>query len=307
MKSIAYYIKTLRNEKGIVIKYLNRHGFFKYLPDDVFLKFYWRSITGHNLDLNNPVTFNEKIQWLKLYQHNPEYTIMVDKLLAKDYVAKKIGEDHIIPTLAYWNSASEIDLSMLPNEFVLKCNHDSKNICICTDKSEFDIDDAKRKLDKGMKYNFYQTYREWAYKDVPRKILAEKYMFDESGEELKDYKVFNFNGEPKFIQVDYNRFKGHMRKLYSTNWEELPFKCLYDNDGRSFPKPKVLEEMLYYARELSKDIPFLRTDFYIINDKIYFGELTFYPEAGYGFITPAEWDIKVGNWLTLSDINIEGD
>lgn len=300
MKDILYYYNLLRDEKGIVIKYLNNLGVFRYMSDEKFLKFYWKKITGKELDLDNPVTFNEKIQWLKLNKRNPEYTIMVDKLLAKDYVAKKIGKEHIIPTLDYWDDAKKIDITNLPEKFVLKCNHDSKDICICTDKKSFNLEESKKKLSKGLKNDFYRTFREWAYKDVPRRVLAEKYMVDESGDELKDYKVFNFNGEPKFIQVDYNRFKGHMRKIYDTEWNPMPFDCLYGNDGRVFEKPEVLEEVLQYAKILSEGFAFLRTDFYIINNKVYFGELTFYPEAGYGFISPKEWDVIIGNWINLN-------
>ncbi len=281
--------------------YLARTGFYDHMPDEEFLKRKYKYIIGTELNLDNPRTFNEKLQWLKLHDHNPVYTVMVDKYLAKEYVANIIGNEYIIPTLGVWSSPDEIDFDSLPEQFVLKCNHNSgTGMCICTDKNELDIQKVKKGLRKGMAENYYLNGREWPYKDVPRKIIAEKYLVDESGKELKDYKVFNFNGEPKLIQVDYDRFVGHKRNLYTIDWKYIEASIEYPTDkSRQIPKPEALDKMLSLATELSKGFPHVRTDFYSIEDKIYFGELTFYHESGYGVFTPPSFGEQMGEWLRL--------
>lgn len=207
----------------------------------------------------------------------------------------------MILSLGEWNNVEDIDFSGLPNQFVLKCNHNSaKGMCICRDKSRLNIPEAKSRLKEALSSDFYAKYREWAYKDVPRKVIAEKYMTDESGEELKDYKVFCFNGEPKFIQLDYGRFSDHKRNLYSCDWEFMDVSYKVANDPKyKIEKPSKLDEMLELAKTLSSDIPFVRVDFYVVYDKIYFGELTFYPEAGLAHFNPPEFDLEIGTWLQL--------
>ena len=273
----------------------------KYLPDKQCLEIQYEMHMGKKLDLKNPVTFNEKLQWLKLYDRKPEYTIMVDKVKAKDYVAEKIGNQYIIPTLGVWDDPDDIDFDKLPNQFVLKCNHNSGiGNCICRDKSKLDIQKVKDGLRIGLKENFYRRFREWPYKNVPRKILAEKYMTDESGTELKDYKVFNFNGEPEIIEVDFDRFKEHKRNIYGKNWERIEMEIQYPSDkNREIARPEALDEMLSLARKLAEGIPYVRTDFYIIGEKLYFGELTFYHDAGFGKFRPEEWDKRLGELIIL--------
>ncbi len=257
------------------------------------------------LDLDNPKTFNEKLQWLKLYDRNPKYTTMVDKYEAKKYVADIIGEEYIIPTYGIWDSPDEIDFDNLPNQFVLKCTHNSGlGMCICKDKASLDIKKVKKELKKGLKQNYYYGNREWPYKNVKPRIIAEKYMVDESGTELKDYKVFCFNGEPELIEVDFERFIKHQRNFYTTDWQFIDMELLYPNSpSREFKKPDKLDEMLDKARILSKDIPHVRTDFYVINEKIYFGEITFFHESGCGKFTPEEWDEKLGDMIKLPNKN----
>lgn len=281
--------------------YLVQVGFYDNMPDEEFLKKKYKYITGMELNLDNPRTFNEKLQWLKLYDHNPIYTVMVDKYLAKEYVANIIGEEYIIPTLGVWDSPDEIDFGKLPDQFVLKCNHNSgRGLCICTDKSRLNIPKVKKELRKGLAQDYYLTGREWPYKDVPRKIIAEKYLVDESETDLKDYKVFNFNGEPKIIQVDYDRFVEHKRNLYTTDWKYIEATIEFPTDSsHQIPKPETLDKMLQLAAKLSKGFSNVRTDFYSLEDKIYFGELTLYHGSGYETFTPPSLGEQMGEWLRL--------
>lgn len=269
--------------------------------DEFYLPVMWRLRFGARLDLEHPVTFNEKLQWLKLYDRRPEYTVMVDKVKAKEYVAGVIGEQYIIPTLGIWDSPDEIDFDKLPDRFVLKCNHNSGGECICRDKNELDISKVRRSLRKELKKDWYLHGREWVYKNVPRKILAEKYMVDESGTELKDYKVFCMNGEPEIIQVHWDRFTYHRQNLYDKNWNLLDFyQTEYPIDKEyKITRPEKLDEMLNLARKLAKGIPHVRVDFYCIGNRLYWGELTFFHDSGYGHWVPEEWDERLGRMIVL--------
>lgn len=270
-----------------------------HLPDELYLRVLFRLMTGKKLNLQSPETFGEKIQWLKLHDHNPDYKIMVDKYAVKEYVADKLGSEYIIPTLGVWDRVEDIDWDSLPNQFVLKCTHDSGGLVICKDKNKLDKREASKKLNSCLKKSYYKLYREWPYKDVPHRIIAEKYIEDESGE-LNDYKVFNFGGEPRMIQVDYNRFNGHLRNLYSPKLDRINATMGYPSDpSREFPKPEVLDELLELCKKLSVGIPHVRTDFYIVNNKIYFGEMTFYHSSGFQKITPKEFEKALGDWIIL--------
>ncbi len=271
-----------------------------HINDETYLKMLYKVILGQKLNLKNPQTFNEKLQWLKLHDRNPEYTKMVDKYEAKKYVASKIGEEYIIPTLGVYDKFDDIDFNKLPNQFVIKCTHDSGGLVICKDKNKLDIKKARKKINKCLKRNFYWIGREWPYKNVKPRIIIEQYMTDESKVELKDYKIFNFNGKAKIIQVDYNRFVEHKRNLYDTDWNYIEAAIEYPTDKNvKINKPKSIEKMLELAEVLSKEIPHVRTDFYCIEDKIYFGELTFYHEGGFGKFSPEEFDRELGEWLKL--------
>ena len=276
--------------------------FGKFLPDKLYLQCQYYTVFGKKLKLKNPQTFNEKLQWLKLNDRKPEYTTMVDKIEAKKWVADRIGEEYIIPTLGVWDKAEDIDFDSLPNQFVLKTNHDSGAVVICKDKTTFDKDSAIRKLNKSLKLDYYKLGREWPYKNVNRKIFAEKYMVDESGYELKDYKIFCFDGHPEFIQVDYNRFanSGHKRNLYSTEWDLLDYEYGYPSEKkRKIERPQNLNQMLKLAALLSQGHPFLRVDFYSINEFLKFGEITFFPGCGFEEFTPEVWDLKLGEFIDL--------
>ncbi len=269
--------------------------------DRIYLKWKFRFSMGRKLDLENPQTLNEKLQWLKLYDRNPEYTVMADKVKAKEWIAKRIGAEYIIPTLGVWDNPNEIDFEALPNQFVLKCNHNSGlGMYICKDKSKIDIPKVKADLRKGLKQNYFLDGREWSYKNIPPRIIAEKYMTDESGIELKDYKIFCFNGKPEYVEVDFNRHIQHKLNPYDFDWNPLNFCDSSKNDyDADIKKPVRLEDMRKIAAELSKNMKFLRVDFYSIYDKIYVGELTLYPGSGYIQFEPKEVDLRLGRLLDL--------
>lgn len=275
------------------------------LPDKLFLRVLFRLRVGYPLDLENPKTFNEKLQWLKLHDRNPEYTKMVDKIDAKPYVASIIGEEHIIPTLGVYDTVEEIDFDVLPDKFVLKTNHDCGGLVICTDKSQLDVEVAKYKLKKALKRRFFYENREWPYKNVKPRIIAEQYMVDESGYELKDYKFFCFNGEPKalFIASDRgNPTEETKFDFFDMEFNHLPFTNGHPNAIREVKKPLGFEKMKELAAKLSQNIPHVRVDFYDINGEIYFGELTFFHWSGMTPFEPIEWDYKFGEWI--GDCNV---
>lgn len=274
----------------------------RFYPDELYLKLLFPLYTGYKLNLKNPQTFNEKLQWLKLNNRKPEMVKMVDKVDAKEYVAKIIGEECIIPTLGVYNSVDEIEFDKLPNQFVLKCTHDSGGIVICSDKSKLDIEAAKAKLRRGLKVNYYYQNREWPYKHVKPRIIAEQYMVDESGYELKDYKFFCFDGEVKLLFIASDRgSKTEETKFdfFDTDFNHLPFTNGHPNSTKPIKKPIGFEKMKELASKLSQGEPHLRVDFYDINGKVYFGELTFYHWSGMTPFEPIEWDYKLGEFIKL--------
>ncbi|BAL84387.1 hypothetical protein SELR_26790 [Selenomonas ruminantium subsp. lactilytica TAM6421] len=274
------------------------------VPEEWYLKRRFKKRVGYPLNLDNPRTFNEKLQWLKLHDRNPLYTKMVDKYEAKKYVAELIGEEYIIPTLGVWDHFDEIDFDELPNQFVLKCTHDSGSIVICKDKNNFDRQAAKKKLERGLRHNYYYAGGfEWPYKNVKPRIIAEKYMVDELTKELRDYKFFTFHGEPKALFIASERFKdGEETKFdfYDMQFHHLDLKSGHPNAKCFNEKPKQFERMKVLASKLAGDTAHLRVDFYEINGKIYWGELTFFHWSGMVPFEPFEWDNKFGEWLTLS-------
>ena len=274
------------------------------LPDKMFIERKFEKKMGYKLDLKNPKTFNEKLQWLKLYDRKPEYTKMVDKYEAKKYVASIIGEEYIIPTLGVWNSFDEINFDELPDQFVLKCTHDSGGLVICRDKTSFDKEAARQKINNSLKYNYYKHAREWPYKNVKPRIIAEKYMEDQQSKDLKDYKIFTFNGVAKALFIATERqTEGTETKFdfFDTEFKHLPFTNGHPNAEICPKKPERFNEMLELAEKLSKKIPQLRVDFYEVNGKAYFGELTFYHWSGFKPFDPLEWDEKFGSWIKLPE------
>lgn len=273
------------------------------MPDEKYLKIKYYLSLGKKLDLENPQTFNEKLQWIKLFDRNPLYTQLVDKYLARDYIKEKLGEEYLIPLLGVWDDPDDIDFDALPEQFVLKCNHNSGlGMCICKDKSKLDIKKVKEELKKGLAQDYYLSGREWPYKNVPRKVIAEKYMTDESGYELKDYKFFCFDGEVKMLFVAKDReVEGAETKFdfFDADFNHLPFTNGHPNSQPPYFKPENFEEMKAVAAKLSKGIPEVRVDLYNINGKIYFGEMTFFHWSGFVKYEPEEWDYKIGSYINL--------
>ena len=269
-------------------------------PDKLYLKLKFRLVMGHKLDLKSPKTFNEKLQWLKLYNRCPEYSMMVDKFAVKDYVSRIICEEYIIPTIAIYNKIEDIEWEKLPNQFVLKTTHGGGGggVVICKNKSCFNKLDAINILRKSLENDIYKYYCEWPYKDVSKRILVEEYIEDD---DLKDYKFFCFNGYAKFLKIDFNRFKNHQANYYDLNMNILPFGelCCLPDYTRTFDKPQNFETMIDIVNRLSKDIPFSRIDLYNVRGQIYFGEITFYPAGGMGRFEPDIWDLKLGDMLDL--------
>lgn len=284
------------------IRYYFSRGMARLLPDKLYLSIKFRTHMGYWMDWKNPKTFSEKLQWLKVYDRHQEYTKMVDKVTAKEYVADIIGQEYIIPTLAVYDNAEEIDFGKLPNQFVLKCTHDSGGIVVCHDKSKLDCKAAREKLRKALKHTYVVQNREYPYINVPRRIIAEQYMEDESGYELKDYKFFCFDGEPKALFVASDRgVKDEETKFdfFDMEWNHLPFTNGHPNSNKQIVCPPNFEKMKEVASKLSAGIPHVRVDLYNVNGKVYFGELTFFHWGGTVPFEPAEWDYKFGEWLRL--------
>lgn len=283
----------------LVLK-LKRHHCLDWMPDAWYLKLMYRTRMHKKLNLKNPQSFNEKLQWLKLNDHNPEYTNMVDKYEAKKYVASRIGEEYIIPTLGVWDCFDDIDFALLPEQFVLKCTHDSGGLVICKDKAKLDITNAREKIEKSLKTNYYLSGREWPYKNIKPRIIAEQYMEDASGG-LQDYKLMMFNGNHKCTFTCTQRYEKEGLKVtfFDTDWKVMPFERHYPRSNKRIEKPVSYEKMVDLATKLSGKIPFVRCDFYEIHGKPYFGELTFYPGSGMEEFNPEEYDKKLGDWITL--------
>lgn len=268
--------------------------------DEFYLKLKWNYRMNYPLDLKHPKTFNEKLQWLKLHNRNSEYTKMVDKVEAKKYAASIIGDEYIIPTIAVYDRVEDINLEDLPNQFVLKCTHDSGGIVICKDKSKFDSKTAIQFLSKGLKTNYYYIHREYPYKDVKPRIIAEQYMEDEF-RELRDYKFFCFNGEVKALFIASDRTKNEETKFdfFDENFNHLPFTNGHPNSSHPIAKPAGFETMKTLASKLSAGLPHVRIDFYDIKGHVYFGEFTFFHWSGMTKFDPPEWDYKFGSWINL--------
>ncbi len=274
----------------------------KKLNDEKYTKLKYRAYMKKKLNLENPVTYNEKIQWLKLYDHNPLYTTLVDKYEVKNYVANLIGEEYIIPTLGVWDSFDDIDFNSLPEQFVLKCTHDSGGLTICTDKEKLDRELSKQKMEKYLKRNYYLQSREWPYKNVKPRIIAEKYMEDETSNELRDYKFFCFDGKAKmmFIATERQNKDTETRfDFFDTDFNHIDMKNGHPNADKPITKPVNFEKMIELAEILSKGIPHVRVDFYEVNGKVYFGEMTFHHWSGFVPFEPEEWDATIGSWIKL--------
>lgn len=291
--------------KDRIFKALSRRHFFDWMSDKLYIKIMYYCIMNRKIDLNNPKTFNEKLQWLKLYNRNPLYTTMVDKYEVKKYVADIIGEEYIIPTIGIYNNFDEIDFNKLPNKFVIKCTHDSGGVVVCKDKTKLNIKEARKKINKCLKRNFFYVGREWPYKNVKPRIIIEEFIDDSKNEDLNDYKFMCFDGKVKcsFVCTERRSKEGLKVTFFDLNWNKMPFERHYPYSSKEIQKPVNYEKMIQLSEKLSKGLSFIRVDFYEANNKIYFGELTFFPGNGTEEFTPEEWDYKIGEWIKLPERN----
>ena len=306
-KKIVKRLTTLNGWYYAFYCLLRKTGILSMLSDETSTKIEYKANMGKPLNLANPESYNEKLQWLKLYDHNPFYTKLVDKYAVKSYISTICnGGGYVIPTLGVWDRVEDIELDTLPNQFVLKTNHSGGNtgVVICRDKSTFDFEEAKRKLEKSLATDMYKVSREWPYKNVKRCILAEEYMEDKKTGELRDYKFFCFNGEPKALFVASGR-QNHSEPFFDffdMDYNHLDLKCPHPQADIIPEKPESFEEMKELARKLSKGLPHVRVDLYEINGKPYFGELTLYHWEGLMPFYPESWNYKFGEWLDISDL-----
>ena len=296
------------NKKGLAYRVL-RKTCSSWMPDAMYLKILYRIFIGKQLHLKNPLTYNEKLQWLKLHDHNPLYTTMVDKFAVKQYVASKIGEEYIIPTIGVWDSPEQIDFSILPNQFVLKTTFGGggSDLIICKDKSLLDIDESRKYLSGYMKQNSYKHLKEWPYKNVPHRIIAEKLLEEPGKESLTDYKVMCFNGVAKLVELHMGRYTGkHTQDFYDRDWHktELSQGVYGECSDYIVEKPQKFEEMLRLSELLSESIPHVRVDWYIINHQLYFGEMTFFDGSGLCPWDKDEYDMLLGSWIDLSKVDV---
>ena len=272
-------------------------------PAELYLKCYYYLHLHEWPNLKHPRNFNEKLNWLKLHDRNPLYTKLADKCEVKKYVAEKIGSDKVIPLLGVWDHFDEIDFDQLPDQFVLKCTHDSGGFRICKDRNSFDYEEARRFFDKELRKNFYWNKREWVYKDIKPRIIAEPYIDSLGRPESFEYKLTCMNGVCKVFTlctgIAHSDFELRTNDNYDRDFNHLPWYAYYKNSKKPVQIPPQANEMIEYAEKLSEGIPQVRVDFYIINDKVYFGEMTFYTWAGIIEFTPPEWNDIMGSWLEL--------
>ena len=302
MSKIATALHVLKNNRQDFIRTfyesLRHKNILNCLSDILFVKLTYWVYFKKRINLKNPMTFNEKLNWLKLNYHLPIMKTLVDKYDVKHYVYQKIGEQYIIPSLAIWDAYESIDLSNLPNKFVIKGTHDSSSVIICRDKSKFNIEDYKAKLQSCLRSDLFKWGREWPYKGIPKRIIAETMLEDPDG--LSDYKFFCFNGKMKCFKIDFDRFTEHHANYYDENANLMTIgEVVCPPDFREYTMPSNLGEMIRMSEKLAEGFPFVRVDFYNACGKIYFGEMTFYPAAGFGVFTTPEADELLGSWLKL--------
>lgn len=314
VKKLGKIVKKIVDPKERFL-YFRQFGVYNYLSDKDYCTKAFRLVLGEDINWDNPQTFNQKLQWLKLYDRRPEFTIMVDKYRVRQYISEQLGDEYLIPLLGVYDNPEEIDFESLPQRFVLKCNHNSgKGMYICRDKKQLNPRKVKAELYKGLKENYYSINREYPYKNVPRKIIAETFMYDENSGDLDsgliDYKFYCFNGIPKLLYVSQGLENHDTAKISFLNidWTFADFGRSDYKAWETLPKkPQNYENMLEIAKKLSKGIPFLRVDLYEINNKIYFGELTFSPCAGMMPFVPRQADLEVGKLLDITHLKKEID
>ena len=294
---MSFFKQILKNPRLLIIVLLNKFG--HNIPDEKYLKLKFYLETGYWPDLKQPKTFNEKLNWLKLNHRKELYTRLADKYLVKEYVSEKIGSEHVVPLLGAWETYDQIDVGGLPAEFVLKATHDSSGVIICMDKTKYDANAAGRHFNKVLSENYFYSSREWPYKDIKPRIIAEALLkSDDHNSIIRDYKFMCFNGVPRLM---YCTVKG--TDVYE-NYYDMEFNPVEINRGfprhiPEFEQPKSYMLMKELAEKLAKDIPFVRIDFYESDGQVYFGEFTFYDWGGFKPFKEKEWDYKLGEWINL--------
>ena len=298
--------KGLKNP-SIFGLYFLRKKISRILPDKIHILLLYRLSMGKSLNLFEPRSFNEKLQWLKLYNHNPNYINLVDKYEVRNFIKNNIGEEYLVPLIGVFDRVEDIDYSVFPNEFVLKPTHTSGDVIICRNKSELNIKETNKILKRWLKRNYYWYQREWPYKNIKPRIICEELLSDGHSEDLIDYKILCFNEKPRclFLCHDRKSEEGLKVDFYDMDWNSLPFERHYPKSAKKISKPICFNEMIELARTLSKGIPFVRVDFYVINNKPLFGELTFYPGSGIEEFTPESFDYVLGSWIDLSVVERE--
>lgn len=271
--------------------------------DESYAKKLFKMRYGKELDLKNPKSFNEKLQWLKLNDRTPNHTICADKIAVRDYVSKRIGEEYLIPLVSVFDSANQLKVENINQNYpvIIKCNHNSGAYTIVRDKNNIDWKEERVKYANLLKQNYYHQGREWQYKNIEPKILVEKLLFDEQGNIPNDYKIFCFDGKVKFIQVDIDRQLNHTRNFYDAQWNLLPIEFIYSK-GKDVEKPIKLDLMIELAEKLSQEFVFARVDFYSLGEKLYFGEITFHPESGFGTFNEEKYDLEIGEYIDLGKL-----
>ncbi|WP_198022511.1 ATP-grasp fold amidoligase family protein [Carnobacterium pleistocenium] len=298
--------RILKNPYIIISKIIENKA--KFLPDAIYLDIFYRASFGKTFDWKSPQTFNQKLQWLKLHDRNPAYKRLVDKYEVRQIVSSTIGEEYLIPLLGLWDNFDDINFSDLPDQFVLKCTHDSGGVIICKNKSEFDFNSARKKINKLLKKDYFWFKREWPYKGIKPRIIAEELLVDETEQSLKDYKLFSFDGEPKMLFVASDRDKkGSDVKFdyFDMNFQKLSFRQMaHENSGYRIDKPENFDEMVNITKKLAEGYPHVRIDLYDINGRIYFGEYTFYHHSGLVPFDPVKYDYIFGAMITLDSVKM---
>ncbi|MEQ3499757.1 ATP-grasp fold amidoligase family protein [Tenacibaculum sp. SSH1-16] len=297
MNSIKEFLKNIPYV-GSEIKFIKKTH-ISFLGKEKYIKKKWLREFGYPLNIKNPITFNEKIQWEKIYSNNELAKRCVDKIEVHNYVKELIGEKYLNKIIGVYSNIRDIRFENLPEKFVIKASHDSGSVLVVDNKSN--INQQKlRLINKNLKLNYGKVSKEWVYDDIKPRILVENFL--ESGDEksLKDYKIFCFEGKPKLIQVDFDRFEEHTRNFYDMDWNRLDFEILYKNADYDVEKPELLNEMIKLSSILAKPFNHVRVDWYISQNKLIFGEMTFFPESGFGSFSSKEWENKLGSYFNIS-------
>ena len=302
MRSSNNISKFIHNPWNLY-QWMLRKGVTDWVPDELHLKLLYRAIFDRWPDFNHPQGFNEKLQWLKLHDHNPLYPLLVDKYRVKQWVSDRIGEKYVTKTYGSWERPEDIDFGILPEKFVLKTNHDCGGVAICEERDSFDFESAKRKLNEHLRSDYYKKWREWPYKSVKPLVFAEEYLEPDTGaDDLFDYKFLCFDGSPKLVELHRGRFGSHTQDIYDAQWNRVELSDWgYPQSKETLEKPDRFEEMLSLSKMLSDGFPHVRVDWYLTHGRLLFGEMTFYDGAGFCAFEDYADDLKLGSLLNLPE------